>query len=313
MNFKLSISRDARLFFAIGVVLVFAKASLAGEVTLEDHSLLVAFDSGSGALTRLEDKTAHWAIERRPELGDSFRLFAPLPNRRYNPVLGHKQRAAEVKKVSDHAVRLQWKKLVSENGGVLPLTLTAEVTLTNGVLTFGATLVNDSPLTVETIDYPYFGDLNPPFRESSLAARTLRNNQINDLQSDEIYPHFSNEKGYWGISYPTKTLEAQQSRFCLIQAPAEGLYCEMDNPQAAYRLQYTFEQHPGLLSTVNNLVPPTDEISGLPVHLEFRFCHFIFAPPHSTTKLVPIVLRCYPGDWRAGVDLYQQWRSTLSH
>jgi hypothetical protein len=284
---------------------VFARHSaVARDVTLEDDKLLVAFDSDSGALTRMEDKTTHWIVERRPELGISFRLFAPLPDRRYNPVFGQNQHA-DIKKISDSEIQFQWKNLVSENGGVLPMTLTADVTLTNGVLVFAATLQNDSPLTVETIDYPYFGDFNPPARNSSLDARTLRDNKIDDLQSNEVYPHFRNEKGYWGVNYPTKTLEAQQSLFCLLQAPEQGIYVEMDNPKAAYRLQYTFEQHPGVISSANSLVPQKDVMSGFPVHLEFRLCHFIFEKPHSTTKLVPIVLRSYQGDWHEGVGLYQ--------
>jgi hypothetical protein len=305
MNLKANFFLNAYLLTALCVAVVSAQLAFARDVTLEDNSLLVAFDSDSGALTRMEYKLTHWVIERRPQLADSFRLFAPLPNRRYNPVLGQKQKAVEVQKVSDNEIQIQWKDLISENGGVLPITLTADVALTNGVLTFNATLQNDSPLTVETIDYPYFGDFNPPTRDSSLQARTLQNNKIGDLQSDEIYPHFRNEKGYWGVNYPTKTLEAESSPFCLIQSSDEGLYAQGGNSKLSYRLEYTFEQHPGLLSTVNNLVPQTDEISGIPVHLEFRFCHFIFAHPHSTTKLVPIVLRCYQGSWQAGVDLYK--------
>src|ERR1035437_2168480 len=128
---------SARFFAAFCLVTISANHSaFGGEVTLEDNSLLVAFDTDSGALTRLENKATHWIIERRPELGVSFRLFAPLPDRRFNPVLGQKQRAVEVKKLSDQQVRLQWENLVSENGGVLPMTFTATVTLTNGILSF---------------------------------------------------------------------------------------------------------------------------------------------------------------------------------
>jgi hypothetical protein len=297
------------LLFVVGLV---SQTVRADEVVLQDTKVMVAFDSDSGALTRLENKAAHWTIERRPELGVSFRLFAPLPNRRYNPVLGQKQHAVEVKKVSDNEVALQWKNLVSENGGVLPMTFAADVTLKNGVLSFSATLENDSSLTVETIDFPYFGDFNPPARDSSLQVRTMDGGKGENLQTNEIYPHFRNEKGYWGVNYPTKTFEAQQSLFGLIQAPGEGLYFEMNNPTAAYRLQYTFEQHPGVISSVNNLVPQQDEFSGFPVHLEFRFCHFIFAQPNSKVTLAPIVLRCYQGDGQDGVDLYKQWRATLS-
>ena len=58
------------------------------QVILEDNLLRVEFDSDSGALTRLERKTTSWTIQRRPELGVSFRLLAPLPHRRDNQVLG---------------------------------------------------------------------------------------------------------------------------------------------------------------------------------------------------------------------------------
>jgi hypothetical protein len=294
------------IFTALAVPPIFA-----GEVTLEDDSLRVAFDTDSGALTRLENKTTHWVIERRPELGVSFRLFAPLPNRRWNPVFGQKQHAAEVTKVSANEVHLQWKNLVSENGGVLPMTLTSLVTLTNGVLTFKATLENDSTLTVETLDYPYLGDFNAPSRDSSLEVRVMTNNQPNHLKMDQIYPHFGNEKGYWGDFWPLKTREAQVSPFCLISAPDEGLYAEVaaspgQKSIVPYRLQWTFEQHPGVLSGVTQLVPAEDKIAGTPVHLEFRACHFIFAGPHSTVDLAPIALRGYPGDWHAGVAIYQQ-------
>jgi hypothetical protein len=290
-----------------GVAVLTSLPVLAGEVTLEDNSLLVSFDSDSGALTRLENKTTHWTIERRSELGVSFRLFAPLPDRRDNFVLGQKQKAVEVKKVSDHEVQLQWKDLVSEHGGVLPMTLTADVTLTNGALMFEAMLENDSPLTVETIDYPYFGDFNPPGRDTTLEARTIGYGTLN---SDEIYPNFQNEMGYWGVDFPTKAINCNGSLFCLIQTPREGLYVEMHDPTQPYLLEYTFEQHPGVISEIGGIVPKTDEISGLPVHLEFRTCHFVFAHPNSTVKLVPIVLRCYQGDWHAGVDLYKEWRAT---
>jgi hypothetical protein len=294
-------------------ILSAALSASAGEVALEDGSMLAAFDSDSGALTRMESKPQHWVIERRPELGVSFRLFAPLPERRYNPVLGQKQHAVEVKKVSKDEVELQWKNLVSENGGILPMTLTANVRLTNGVMAFHATLENDSPLVVETIDYPYFGDFNPPRRDSLLEARTLKEGKVAELQANEVYPHFRNEKGYWGVSVPTKTLEAQQSPFCLLQAPDQGLYIGLYNRKLPYRLQYTFEQHPGVISTVTSLVPLQDEISGFPVHLEFRLCHFIFAQPHSRTNLVPVVLRCYDGDWHKGLALYQQRQQASAH
>jgi hypothetical protein len=117
-------------------------------------------------------------------------------------VLGSKQRAASVETISNNQVRLQWKDLASEHGGILPITLTAVVTLKSGVLTFDGTLKNDSDLSVETIDYPYFGDLNPPTPDSHMRAEHM---WVGNLASSELYPNFGNEKGYWGVRFPTKT------------------------------------------------------------------------------------------------------------
>jgi len=300
-------------FFISASCIAIVQPASARELTLEDHSLSVAFDSRSGALTRLEDKTARWTIERRPKLGVSFRLFAPLPERRWNPVLGQNQSVTEAKKISDHEIRLQWKNLVSENGGVLPMTLTAKVTLTNGELTFNATLQNYSPLTVETIDYPYFGDLNPPSRASiNMVVWTMKPTDPKAFVSNEIYPHFRNEKGYWGVFWPTKIPDASRSPFCLIQSADKGICIGLGTAESRYRVLYTFEQHPGLVSSITSLVPQEDEIGGKPVHLEFRPCHFIFQKPHSTMTLTPIVLRCYQGDEHVGSDLFKQSHSPVS-
>ncbi|HEX4231347.1 MAG TPA: DUF6259 domain-containing protein [Bryobacteraceae bacterium] len=282
-------------------------ATSAEEVVLQDNELLVAFDAKSGALIRMERLSTHWPIQRRPELGVSFRLHAPLPHRRDNFVLGSKQRAVKVEKLSENRVGLQWGQLISEHGGTLPITVKATVTLENGALTFDSTLINDSPLVIETIDYPYLGDLNPPAPGEPMQTEHM---WYGNLVQDEIHPHFVNEKGYWGVDFPTKTVESKQSLFCLMQSLEQGLYWDMHNPTAPYLLEYTFEQHPGVVDSINHEVPRPDAISAAEVHLEFRTCHFVFAQAHSTVKLVPVVMRSYSGDWHAGVDLYKQWRAS---
>lgn len=278
-----------------------------GEVVLENDSLLVAFDSNSGAIIRMERKSTHWLIERRAELGVSFRLHVPMADRRYNFVLGQKQHALKVEKISANEVCLQWKNLISENGGVLPITLTATVTLKDGQLIFLAEVENDSQLTIETIDYPYFGDFNSPSRNEGMDVRTM---WYAYLGSSQIYPNFGNEKGYWGVFVPTKTFESFKSNFCLIQAPGQGLYIDLHDQTQPYLVQYTFEQHPGVNNSGSSKLPSGDEISGLKVHLEFRFCHFIFAHPHSKVTLVPVHMQFYSGDWHTGVDIYKEWRAT---
>jgi len=304
----LGFSPAALALRAFGVLALSAVTCLcAGEAVLEDRSWRAAFDTGTGALIRLEHKPTHWTLERRPELGVSFRLHAPLPERRNNFVFGQKQRAALVRQLSERQLLLQWKDLVSEHGGVLPMTLTATVTLTNGALSFETTLENRSALMVETVEYPCLGDLRSPTRSTTLRARTM---WYGNLGSTDIYPYFGNEKGYWGVDFPTKTFDSKRTPFCLLQAPKEGLYIALHDPTQPYLLQYTFEQHPGQLETARQSVPRSDEISGLPVHLEFRATHFVFAHPHSTVRLAPVVLQGYQGGWQGGVDLYRQWRAT---
>ncbi|MDR1096932.1 MAG: DUF6259 domain-containing protein [Tannerella sp.] len=293
------------IFFIIAVAAT-VKAQDAGLV-LQDESILVAFDRHTGALVRMENKHTGWIIERRPELGISFRMHVPLEERRYNFVHGQKQKVKKAEKVSAGEIRLQWSELESENGGTLPITLTAVITLQNGALTFNTSVDNRSKLTVETVDYPCFGDFNPPSRDDRLNVRTM---WYGNLESQEIYPDFGNSKGYWGNFVPTKTFDSFRSLFCLIQAGGQGLYVELHDPSQPYLVEYSFEQYPANVQSVGSPVPRQDEISGLPVHTGFHTCHFIFTPPGSGKELVPVVLRTYSGNWHEGVDLYRAWRQT---
>lgn len=312
-----------RTFVAMAVMLTAFLAgsfqtAFAKDVVIRDNKMLVAFNSQTGALARLVSRNPDWTIERRPDLGISFRMLVPLPGRQDNFILGQKQRVSSIEKVSEHEVVIVWKNLRSQHGGVLPITFTATVSLNDGVITFGGKVVNDSKLTVQTLDYPYLGDLNPPGRHSRLDVRTT---WYDNLQSAEIYPDFRNAKGYWGDFYPTKTFDSYRSLFCLIQSQDKGLYVEMENPHQPYLIEYTFEQHPGLVSEITNRVPAKGTIPGksldgkstngnLLVHLEFRTCQLIFQHPHTVFNLAPVVIRCYNGDWHAGVDLYKAWRKT---
>lgn len=257
-----------------------ASSAWAGEVTLKDNFLAVSFDTDSGALIRLENRSTHWVIEQRPELGISFQLNTLTADMKDNPVLGRKQRVVDVEKISNHQIRFQWKELQSERGGVLPITLTATASLTNGVLTFEATVENDSPLMVSTIDYPYLGDLTPPAKGMPMSSEhTFYGNLIKQDIS----------RG--------PTVMSKQSLFCMIETTNQGLYVEMHDATQPYLLNFGFE-------------PRRDPKSNNNGRVEFQTRHFIYAHPHTTTKLVPVVMRGYKGDWHAGVDCYREWRNT---
>jgi hypothetical protein len=203
-----------------------------------------------------------------------------MDDRKDNFVFGRKQRAVEVKKTSARQIRLQWKNLVSERGDVLPITLTGIVSLTNDALTFEATLENDSPLMVSTVDFPYLGDLNPPAKNEPMRSDHM---WYGNLQSQDI------SKG--------PVVMSRQSLFCLIQSTNQGLYVEMHDPTQPYLLNFGFE-------------PRSDSNSNNSARIEFHTRHFAYVHPHTRRELVPVVLRAYKGDWHAGVDCYKEWRKT---
>jgi hypothetical protein len=280
---------------------------LGPEVVLEDEYFLIAFDQLSGAMTRLIKKNTHWSIQNRPELGLSFRMLAPLPRQRTNFIFGNQQRARRVERISDHQMQIEWNNLQSQHGGVLPIRFVATVTLAAGELTFEAEVQNNSKLTIETIEYPYLGDLTVPNHNETMSSEHM---WYGNLVGSELHPHFNNEKGYWGVDFPTQTVESKQSLFCAIQAATQGLYMEVADPTQPYLLEFTFEQHPGVEDSVTDIVPAGVEISGLPIRLECRLCHFLFVKPATSRKFAPVVIRGYDGDWHQAVAVYKQRRET---
>ena len=269
------------IWIFVALALMPAVKSSGSEVTLKDKSLVVTFDAGSGALTRLESKSPHWIIERQPKLGASLWLNVQSADLHNNIVLGQKQRAAEVKKLSSHQIRLQWKNLITERGDTLPITLTAVVSLTNDTLAFAATVTNDYSLMVSTVEFPCLGDLNPPASDAPLWSE---HTFYGDLKPADISHGCA--------------IMSRQSLFCLIQSTNEGIYVEMDNATQPYLLNFVFERH-GIVHSSDN-----------PPRLEFQTTHFVYVHPHATATLVPVVMRCYQGDWHAGLDCYRSWRST---
>jgi len=278
-------------------------------VELEDSILQVAFDAKSGALTGITWKPLNWTIHQRPELGISFRMHAPLPDRRDNFILGQRQTAKKVEKLpSGNQIRIVWDDLVSEHGGVLPIQLSTLVTLENGALTFSASLENESALVIETVEYPYVGDLQAPKLDAPLWRRQM---WYDDLQSQELHPHFNNAIwGYWGFDSPMQTGASSASSFCLIESIDQGIYVGLHDPNPSYLVQYTLEQKPGVLESIHDKTPAQEAIAGTPVHLEFRLAHFLFAAPKSIATMLPVVLRPYRGNWQAGFDIYKGWRKT---
>ena len=143
-------------------------------LTLKNKHITATFDEKTGALVELISNKTKWRIQNRKELGLSFRMLVPLPNRRNNLVQGTKQKCSSFK-LSGDGQRLEFKfdKLTSEFGGTHNISTLATVTCTDSGLQFDLSIKNKSPYTVEAIEYPILGDLPLPRSAKSLSSMRI--------------------------------------------------------------------------------------------------------------------------------------------
>jgi hypothetical protein len=277
-------------------------------VILQNETLRVSFDVHSGALVGLESKLTGWRIEDRRELARSFVMFAPLPDRHFNPILGEKNKLASIAKSADgKSVAFVWNNLESEHAGRLDITLKGTVTLDEHGLSFDAEVINHSPYGVESVSYPILGDLTVPEGEKALTRENLA---YAGMQRVPLYPTFTNERGYFGVDYPIQMVPTPGRPFVLVSTEQQGLYAGAHDTSSKELIEWTFELKPGYENSLDNKNPAISSISGHAVSLVFSVAHFPFAAAGESAQLSRVVMQPYKGTWHKGVDVYKQWRST---
>ena len=278
-------------------------------IVLENEILRASFNKETGKFIGLINKQTGWRIQRRSELGKSFSMLIPLPNRRNNNVFGGEQKPIEVKIDStNNQLIILWQNLKSEHGGVLDIDFKGIIELSDEGLVFHAEIHNRSLYVIETVNWPYIGDLSKPLNADKLEKMTIA---YNGMKRSMLSPQFRNTVGYWGVDYPQQMAFTPNEPFVLINSGNEGLYTGYHDLTAEHLVMFRFELKPGTLGTFGDAyIPKEDEISGTPVHIEFSCIHFPFCNPSETTKLNPIVLKPYVGTWHKGADCYKEWRKS---
>jgi hypothetical protein len=277
-------------------------------VSLENETLRVNFDVHSGSLVSLESKLTGWRIQNRRELARSFVMFAPLPDRHFNPILGEKNKLVSIAKSADgRSVAFVWSNLESEHAGKLDITLKSTVTLDEHGLSFDAEVINHSPYVVESVSYPILGDLAVPEGGKSLTRENLA---YAGMQRVPLYPTFTNERGYFGVDYPIQMVPTPGRPFVLVSGEQQGLYTGAHDTSSKELIEWTFELKPGYENSLDNQDPAEPSISGHAVSLVFSVAHFPFAAAGESAQLSRVVMQPYKGTWHKGVDVYKQWRST---
>src|SRR5690242_2381037 len=86
------------------------------QIRLRNHTLEMAIDVSSGAITGLRSADGWSVLDHRAGL--SFRLLVPLPGRRHNYVDGARQRPPRWRLSGDgRGVDFEWDTVTSEHGG----------------------------------------------------------------------------------------------------------------------------------------------------------------------------------------------------
>jgi hypothetical protein len=272
-------------------------------LVLENEHLYLAFDQHTGALIKFARKNGGSPWQTAPEVGESFLMFAPTPDRQYCPVLGVRNALSSFERASDgKSLTLVWSNLESEYQGRLDITMRGTVSLREDTAEFGMTIANHSPVTVSDVSWPILGSVAEP-----KAALKLSTPVYGGMNTSPFWDHFEGNEGYYGTNYPTKVLDG---RFILISNPEQGLYVGAHNPDSLENVRYQLELKPGYENSFGDISPKTEAISGHRVRATLRVVHFPFLNPGETATLAPIALGPYMGDWHAGVDIYKRWRDT---
>jgi len=281
-------------------------------VVLEDSVVKAVFDRNTGRLVNLLSKKTGWQIERRGYLSRSFRLAVPLPGSRSNCIYGERQQLRKAEISSDKKkIVFTWNKLICDCDKELDIEFTGTVELTYAGLQFSSRIKNSSPFTVESVYWPYLGDINTPKTESTLSWMNFE--YAGGMNKGPVYPYFRSHKGYYGVDYPIQIYQTQYSHFGLLGNDYEGIYIGYHDTTDKNLVNFTFELKPGYEHADNmnfGTVPKADSIGGKPAHIEYSCVHFVFVNPNESEITKPIIIQPYVGDWQKGADNYKAWRKT---
>jgi hypothetical protein len=282
-------------------------------IVLQNATLRLILDPGSGALVGLTSADGRWEILNRPHLGLSFYLLMPLPDRRNNPVYGEKQSAPMVAVSPDGtAARFTWNGVTSEFGGQHDVAVTIDIRLTERQAVYSMTLENRSDLIIESAYCPYLGDVQRPSGAEWFKTFIYRYAAAHE---GNLFPVFDNMRGYFGVDYPTLLPDwnaasgVPMTPYILLRDAKRGLYVGVNSASTEF-VTWLLELRPGYGSSIDERVPEGSSISGKDIATRFAAAHMPYVQPGETRELTPVVLEVFEGGWQQGVDIYKRWRDS---
>ncbi len=228
-------------------------------------------------------KPTHWTIERRPALGISFRLLAPLPHQRANFILGQKQlRQKRGKSFSETRSRSSGRIRSASTAASSRSRLRPRLRSKTAPHLRWHPRKQIFTFPIETIDYPYFGDLNPPTPDSP-HARSSTCGSARCRVTKSIRTFRIPEEPVTGASSippsPSTPIPPFRPSSASSSPPSKAFTSACTIPRCAIFCSSPSSNIPASSTGMTTQCPRTDEISNLPVHLEFRTCPFHLRSP----------------------------------
>jgi hypothetical protein len=240
-------------------------------------------------------------------------MLLPLPDRRNNVIDGNAQEKPLVDPSRDErGVTFTWTKLRSRHGGDHDIRFAMTARLSETGVVFHSTVTNNSELVVENVYAPYLGGLQRPpdapwFKTFSYVYASA--------QEWDLWPRFSNLKGYYGVDYPTQVAGwtgasgTPAAPYMLLRSPQEGLYIGADEVTEQY-VGWFCELRPGYATAMDSRVPLEGSIERADVDMRFAAVHVPYVMAKESRSLTPVRIEPFTGSWERGVDCYRRTRGS---
>lgn len=286
---------------------------------LQARDLRVAVSTETGAIVAV--RHGNWAVLDRAELGRSFCLLVPTPERRANFIDGRQQNAPTCSINDDgRMVSSIWDGVVDEHGDSYPITVRTQITAHEDRIVFALEVNNDSDHVIENVYFPDLGDIRPA-PSGRLEAFAPTPGTFGRSRSN-IWPTFSTEAGYWGVDHPFFR-PGQSSGYVPVnpmvpwmafEDGSMGIYVGVDEPSVE-PVTWFAELLPGYDDSLNwrtplgGRAPAGEEIGGHTVAVHFAAVHLPYVAAGERRAVTPVAVAAYIGDWHAGADRYIQRRA----
>ncbi len=295
-------------------------------IALENDFYRVEVRATNGVISRILDKAAGIELIREPRLAGNYRFTLPIrgaaafESTEANYIVGNAQTLTSHTQ-EDNALELVWKgPLTSVKEMSCDVDVTMRIGLVDDRIEFGLRVANRTKYEIGELFYPVLGGMvglvsNEPGRYQDPKATELVVPTTAGPTTARIFHTFVNQSAFGAIGpeqhygYPDQAampwMTLQHGRL------GRAMYLGAHDPVFRYKVMHV-DMLPGVAGArAEGNWPRPDEARGMPVGVRMSFVHMPYEPAWRTFEATPVVLRCYDGDWREGMQTYAAWMRTL--